>query len=73
MLIVMAIVLALLKVSSIPYRSFKDVDLKAKVSLLVIILMIFVFVLIWADPARVLLVFFGLYALSGPVFGWCIK
>jgi CDP-diacylglycerol--serine O-phosphatidyltransferase len=71
-ILVVAILLSLLKVSSIPYRSFKDVDLKEKVSLLTILLCIFVFVLIWAEPAPVLLGFFGLYALSGPIF-WLIQ
>jgi len=66
--LVMTIILSLLKVSSMPYRSFKDVDLKAKVSLLTIIAFIFILLLIWAEPAIVFLVFFSLYALSGPIF-----
>lgn len=69
--LVLAIVLSLLKVSSIPYRSFKDVDLKAKVSLLAIIIFIFILVFVWAEPALVLLAFFGLYALTGPIF-WLV-
>ena len=60
------VVLALLKVSSIPYHSFKDVDLRAKVSLLAILILMIIFILIWDDPARVLLIFSSLYALSGP-------
>lgn len=70
-ILVIAIILPLLKVSSIPYRSFKDVALKEKVSLLTILVCVVVFGLIWAEPAPVLLTFFGLYALSGPVF-WII-
>jgi CDP-diacylglycerol--serine O-phosphatidyltransferase len=70
-ILAIAILLALLKVSSIPYRSFKDADLKAKVSLLTILICIIIFVLIFAEPAPVLLTFFGLYALSGPLF-WII-
>jgi CDP-diacylglycerol--serine O-phosphatidyltransferase len=68
----MTIALSLLKVSSIPYRSFKDVDLKAKVSLLTILLVILILLLVWAEPAPVLLAFFSLYALSGPLF-WLIS
>ena len=70
-ILVIAIMLPLLKVSSIPYRSFKDIALKEKVSLLTVLLCIVIFVLIWAEPAPVLLGFFGLYALSGPIF-WII-
>jgi CDP-diacylglycerol--serine O-phosphatidyltransferase len=70
-ILVLAVILSLLKVSSVPYRSFKDTDLKAKVSLLMIIVFVFALVFVWAEPAPVLLAFFGLYALSGPLF-WLI-
>jgi CDP-diacylglycerol---serine O-phosphatidyltransferase len=61
------IVLALLKVSSIPYRSFKDVDFKGKVPFLAILVAVVLLVLVSIDPAHVLFAFFILYALSGPV------
>ena len=68
---IITVILALLKVSSVPYHSFKDVDLRAKVSLLAVIILMIIFILIWDDPARVLLIFATLYAISGPVF-WCV-
>ena len=63
----------MLKVSSVPYRSFKDVHLKAKVSILIIFILIVLILLVTAYPAIVLFSFFALYALSGPVFWLIIK
>lgn len=59
--------LGLLKVSPIKYRSFKDIDLRGRVSLLVILLIILVLVLIALDPPETLLFITGLYAISGPI------
>ncbi len=68
---VMSLSLSLLKVSSVPYRSFKDYDFKGKVRFLEILLAMMIIVLVAIDPAHVLLFFFSIYALSGPVlFLW---
>jgi CDP-diacylglycerol--serine O-phosphatidyltransferase len=68
---IMAIILALLKVSSIPYRSFKDFDFKGKVPFLAIIIALLILVLVSIDPAHVLFAIFILYALSGPgIYLW---
>jgi CDP-diacylglycerol--serine O-phosphatidyltransferase len=53
---ILAVLLAVLKVSSVPYRSFKDVDLKAHVPFMVILLAVLVLLLISIDPPHVLLV-----------------
>ena len=65
--LVLALVVALLMVSSLQYRSFKDIDMKSKVPFMVLLLALFFFVLVTYDPPRVLLVCFGGYAISGPV------
>lgn len=58
----------LLKVSSIPYRSFKDLDLNTKhVSLTIILLLIFLLVLITWHPPETLLLMGLIYVLSAPV------
>jgi CDP-diacylglycerol--serine O-phosphatidyltransferase len=64
---VLTIMLALLKVSNIRYRSFKDIDVRNKVSFLAIFLVVLIFVLIAFEPPLVLLVLAALYVFSGPV------
>jgi CDP-diacylglycerol--serine O-phosphatidyltransferase len=64
---IVAIALALLKVSNIRYRSFKDIDVRNKVSFLMIFLLVVVLVLIALEPPLVLLILAGLYVFSGPV------
>ncbi len=62
-----AVILALLKVSSIHYRSFKDLDLRGKVPFLVIPTVAFAIVLISYSPPEVFLLIFSLYIFSGPL------
>lgn len=64
---VLSIGLGLLKVSTIRYRSFKDIDMRGRVPFLAIFGMVLLIVLISIDPPDVLLAMFGLYVLSGPV------
>ncbi len=59
--------LALSMVSSLPYKSFKDFDLKGRVPFVALIIVVLVFVLISSDPPRVLFGIFLAYSLSGPV------
>lgn len=62
-----AVILAILKVSSIPYRSFKDLNLRGKVPFLVIPIIGLAFVLISTSPPDICLGLFLLYVCSGPV------
>jgi CDP-diacylglycerol---serine O-phosphatidyltransferase len=63
---VLTVLVGLLKVSTIPYRSYKDIDLRGKVPFLVIILLMLAFVVIYYDTPDVLFILFTLYILSGP-------
>jgi CDP-diacylglycerol--serine O-phosphatidyltransferase len=56
-----------LMVSNVPYRSFKDIDLRGKMPFLVPCLLVLVVVLIVLEPAEFLCSVFTLYTLSGPV------
>lgn len=60
-------VMGFLMVSNIPYNSFKGFDLKGRVPFVAMIAVIMLFGLISLDPARVLLLGFLIYAVSGPV------
>ena len=60
---------AVLMVSNIKFRSFKDFDHKNKIPFVVLIVIILIFVFVFIDPSKVLfLMAFG-YAASGPL-GW---
>lgn len=56
-----------LMVSNIRYRSFKDVDLRGRVSFMTILAMPLVLVLLFQNPPLVLFLTFLVYALSGPL------
>lgn len=62
-----ALIVGLLMVSNVRYRSFKDLDLKGNVSFMVILIIVFLFVLISLDPPHVLFLIFLFYGLSGPI------
>ena len=62
------IVLSAAMVSSFPYRSFKDLDLKSRVPFMALLVLVFVFVLISFDPPVVLFLLSIGFALSGPIF-----
>lgn len=63
---------ALMMVSNIKYRSFKDFDVKSRVPFVVVIGVVLVFSLIYFDPARVLFLMATAFALSGPV-SWLFR
>lgn len=65
---IVAVLLAILKISSIRYRSFKDLNLRGKVPFLVIPIIGLLFVLISFSPPDILLTLFFAYVASGPVF-----
>ncbi len=66
-MIVIAVILGLLKVSTIRYRSFKDFGLKHRVPFIVILLLVLGLALVAVHPPEFLLILTALYALSGPV------
>ena len=61
------ILLSAAMVSSFPYRSFKDLDLKNRVPFMTLLALVLVFVLISFDPPVVLLLLSVGFALSGPI------
>jgi CDP-diacylglycerol--serine O-phosphatidyltransferase len=66
---VITLLAALVMVSKFPYRSFKDRATSERVRYSKLLLVPLVIALIAINPAVVLFVMFGTYALSGPV-GW---
>ena len=64
---IIAVLIALLMVSNVRYYSFKDVDFRGRVPFLHVLVMVILFIAIASQPALVLLIGFGLYALSGPI------
>lgn len=71
-MVVLTAICGLLMVSSIPYPSFKNSDLKARVPVLAIMAIALVFAVVSLDPPRVLFLLTGLYLLSGPLI-WLRK
>jgi CDP-diacylglycerol--serine O-phosphatidyltransferase len=65
--LITTVLLGFLMVSNIPYRSFKDLDLRGKVPFVVILGLVLIYVLISIDPPEVLFFIAILYGLSGPV------
>ncbi len=57
----------MLMVSNVPFRSFKDFDLKSHVPFVVILGIVIALVVIVYDPPRVLLLGFTIYLISGLV------
>ncbi len=66
-MIFIAVLLGLLKVSTIRYRSFKDFDLRDKVPFIAIFIAVLIIVCIAFDPPDVLLIITFLYVISGPI------
>ncbi|OHV11478.1 CDP-diacylglycerol--serine O-phosphatidyltransferase [Kushneria phosphatilytica] len=68
--VLMAIIVAavgILMVSNIRYYSFKEVDFKSPVPFVALLAIVLGFVVISLEPAVMLLLLFGGYALSGPL------
>ena len=63
----LSIVIGLLMVSNVRYRSFKDLDLKGKVPFITLLLIVIVLVLVLLNPPEVLFSVFAVYAISGPL------
>lgn len=66
------LIMAILQVSNVKFRSFKDFDPKHKVPFFVLIAILGCIVLISFDPPRVLFLMALAYAASGPI-GWVIR
>ena len=64
--LLLMLVLGLMMVSNVPFKSFKDLDLKGRVPFVALIFPVIVLVAISFDPPRVLFVIFFLYLASGP-------
>jgi len=56
-----------LMVSNFPYYSFKDIDVKSRVSFVVTIGVMLVIGIIFAEPAIMLFLMAMSYAVSGPI------
>ena len=63
---------ALLMVSNIKFRSFKDFNIKNKVPHTAVVIMALIFALTAIDPPKVLFITALLYTLSGPL-GWLLN
>jgi CDP-diacylglycerol--serine O-phosphatidyltransferase len=63
---VLTVAVALLMVSNVRYRSFKDLDLRNRVPFVAVLLLVLTFAFISIDPPQVLFILFFGYALSGP-------
>lgn len=57
----------LLMVSNFKYNSFKELNLHGKVPFVALLIIMLIFVIVATEPALVLFVVFGLYALAGPI------
>ncbi|MCG6870818.1 MAG: phosphatidylcholine/phosphatidylserine synthase [Gammaproteobacteria bacterium] len=68
----LTVYLALMMVSNLPFRSFKDIDLKDKIPFVATLAIVFGIVLVSFDPAHVLFALFAIYALSGPAT-WLVR
>jgi len=64
---VLTVTVALLMVSNIRYRSFKDLDLRNRVPFVAVLLLVLTFAFVSIDPPQVLFALFFGYAVSGPV------
>ena len=63
----LTIIAAILMVSNVHYRSFKDINWRDSVPFLHILIVVLLFVAIAFDPPRVLFIMFSLYLISGPI------
>ena len=64
---VLTVAVALLMVSNVRYRSFKDLDLRNRVPFVAVLLLVLIFAFVSIDPPQVLFALFFGYAVSGPV------
>jgi CDP-diacylglycerol--serine O-phosphatidyltransferase len=65
--LLLTLTVGILMVSNVPFRSFKDFDLRSHVPFVVLLGIVIALVVIVYDPPRVLLMGFTIYLISGPV------
>ncbi len=70
--LLMTFVLGLLMVSTVRYRSFKDIDLQGTVPFMAIFFVVLLIVLISLDPPLVFVVIFSTYIVLGLLF-FCVR
>jgi len=63
----MAVLVALLKVSTFRYRSFKDFDLRSRVPFILILSVLLILLIVAVDPPLTLAIIGAIYVASGPV------
>ena len=66
------IIAGVLMVSSVRFRSFKDLDLRGRMPFVSVLAVPLIFVLVFLDPPQVLFAVFLVYAASGPI-GWVLR
>lgn len=66
LLAVVTLILGLLMISKIPYRSFKDTNLKDSVPFMTLVIIVMILISIALDPPFVLFFVFFAYVISGP-------
>lgn len=66
------LLLAVLMVCNLKFRSFKDFDLVNRIPFAILIAFVVIFVLIFFDPPRVLFLMAFAYVASGPI-GWVVR
>jgi CDP-diacylglycerol--serine O-phosphatidyltransferase len=67
LMVLLTVAVALLMVSTIRYRSFKDLDLRGRVPFVAVLLLVLIFAFVSIDPPQVLFALFFGYAVSGPI------
>ena len=63
---IIVLLVAVLMLSNIRYYSFKKIDLRGRVHFVFMLAIVLMFAVIFADPPRVLMLIFFVYACSGP-------
>jgi len=64
---IITILIGFLMVSTLRYRSFKDLDLRGRVRFVTVLIIVVIFMFISLDPSQVLFFGFSIYAISGPL------
>lgn len=67
--VIILLFVSFLMVSNIPFRGFKELDLRKNIRFTYLALSIFIVAGIWWHPAEALFILSALFALSGPVSG----
>ncbi len=65
--VILTLCIAFLKVSTIAFRSFKDINYQGRVPFTAVLCVVLVFALITFDPPDILALLFWGYAISGPI------